>query len=249
MPAHYDDPNYLYTEYWQDRNYEHQSEILAIKKLLAGSHFHTSVDIGGGYGRLIPTLSPYSNKIILIEPSNKLRSIAKKQLSPKKLTILPGTAQHTHLPSSSVNLISLIRVMHHIPDPTSALTELSRILKPSGQIILEFANSYNFKARIASLISGNPILPIPIEKRSQTNIKRQTIPFVNHHPQTILKLLQRAGFKVRTKLSVSNFRSPFLKRIVPLPLLLALEKNLQTPLGNFYFGPSIFLLLDKQTNP
>jgi ubiquinone/menaquinone biosynthesis C-methylase UbiE len=249
MPAHYDDPAYSYTDYWQTRDYEHQSEILALQKLLSHHKFKTIADIGGGFGRLVPTLSSYGTKIILIEPSNKLRAIAKKYLFLKKLSILPGTAQHTRLPNSSVDLVTIIRVAHHIPDLTSTLTELYRILKPRGQVILEFANSNNFKARLSSVITGRPILPIPIEKRSPINIKRQTIPFVNHHPQTILKLLSQTGFRVRTQLSVSNFRSSFLKKIIPASILLTLEKYLQPLLGNLYFGPSIFLLLDKQTDP
>ena len=250
MPAHYDDPNYSYLQYWQDRNYEHLSEVFAIQKLLGNLKVGTAVDIGGGYGRLIPTLYPFAKRLTLVEPSAKQRRIAKSQLSQiKNLTIASGTAQKTHLPDSSQDLITLVRVMHHLPDPQVALSELNRILKPSGLIILEFANSYNFKARIASLITGRPILPIPIEKRSLIDIKRQTIPFVNHHPQTIQKLLRKSRFVVKSQLSVSNFRSPLIKRFVPLPILLFLEKKLQSPLGNLYFGPSIFLLLDKQTNP
>lgn len=249
MAAHYDDPKFSYTDYWQGRDYEHQSEILALNHLLTGTKFSRATDLGGGFGRLSPTIAAFSRKVNLIEPSNKLRSQAKKNLSTdKSITILPGTAQHTHLPTASQDLVVMVRVAHHLPDPLPALLEIRRVLKPHGLLILEFANSHHFKAQIQSWLTGQPILPIAIEKRSPINIKRQTIPFVNHSPQTIFKLLAKAGFQIQKTLSVSNFRSPLLKQILPTSLLLKLENLAQLPLSHLNFGPSIFILA-KLKNP
>jgi len=249
MPAHYDDPHYSYSQYWQGRDYEHLSEIMAVNTLLAKRKFHSAADIGGGFGRLVPILIPYADKIILIEPSVKMRSQAKKNLiSWPQISVLPGSAQHTHLDSSSQDLVLMIRVIHHLPDPASVLDEISRILCPGGYFILEFANSHNFKARVKSWLIGQPILPTPIEKRSSINIKRLTIPFVNHSPQTINKLLGKSGFTIISKLSVSNFRSPFIKKVIPESILLWLERFCQPLLAPVYFGPSIFILarIDKK---
>lgn len=249
MAAHYDDPKYSYLDYWQGRDYEHYSETTAIQYLLQRKKFNQVADIGGGYGRLTPMLQYYSRKILLIEPSNKLRSQASKYLCQhKNIKILPGTAQKTRLTNSSQDLVMIVRVMHHLPDPTAVFAEVHRILKPNGLFLMEFANSHHLKARIQSIITGQPILPIPIEKRSLINIKRRTIPFVNHSPSTISKLLHKSGFEIISQLSVSNFRSPIIKRLIPQSLLLFLEKHLQLRLGRFHFGPSIFLLA-KKTNP
>jgi ubiquinone/menaquinone biosynthesis C-methylase UbiE len=257
MAAHYDDPNFSYVNYWQSRDYENLSEIEAINSLLKKQIFPQAADIGGGFGRLIPTILNFSKKVLLIEPSAKQRQIAKKSFTGiKTISVLPGTAEKTRLRDKSVSLITVIRVMHHLPDPLPAFNEFFRILKPDGILILEFANSKHFKAQILSLLTGKPILPIPIEKRSPSNIKKRTIEFVNHHPITIQKLLKRAGFEIDKTLSVSNFRSPTLKKILPIDLLVNLEKKVQSPLSGLYFGPSIFILarkpranLDKNKNP
>ncbi len=249
MKAHYDDPNFSYTHYWQGRNYEHRSEVIAISRLLFGRSFNEIFDIGGGYGRLTPTLLQFSKKVSLIEPSKKQRAIAEQMWKSykKRFRAVSGISEKIPFPNSSAPCITMIRVMHHIPNPQRAFIELHRILKPNGILILEFANSTNFKSRIRSLLTGHPILPIPIERRSSANIKRQTIDFVNHHPITIQKLLKKNGFTIDKTLSVSNFRSPFLKKLLPQKILLWLEKKFQPLFSTMYFGPSIFVMAHKSS--
>jgi len=243
MPAHYDDPAFSYTDYWQGREYEHQSEILALTRLLSGLKFSRSADIGGGFGRLTPTLAAYSKKTLLIEPSARMR-----RLAPKKLNVLAGTAARTRLPDASLDCAMLIRVLHHIPNLSPVFAEMARIVKPNGHLVIEFANSFNFKSRLNSWLSGQPILPTAIDLRSQTSIRRKYIHFVNHHPATVLKTLQLCNFASVQLLSVSNFRSPFLKKVLPLKSLLFLESLSQSKLSTVHFGPSIFILAKRLDN-
>ncbi len=242
----YDDPEFSYQKYWVGRLYEHQSEVIAIQKLLKNQHFESAADIGGGYGRLVPTLLKFCDQLTLVEPSLKQRQLALKITIPSdknlKFKIFEGTSENTTLPDSSLDLAIVIRVLHHLPNPAPALQELRRILKPQGVLILEFANSISLKSRLKSLISGKPILLSSVEKRRPANIRRGTIPFVNHHPHTIKKLLYQNGFVIDKILSVSNFRVPFLKKFLPLKLLLILESLCQQLFSYGYIGPSIFIL-------
>ena len=130
--------------------------------------------------------------------------------------------------------------MHHLPDINSTLAEVHRILKPGGVAVIEFASVLNLKSRISSLLSGRPILLVPIDRRRMVNVRNQTIPFVNHHPITFQKTLLRNGFSIQKILSVSNFRGLPLKS-------LRLEKILQPMLGKLYFGPSIFILAKRES--
>jgi ubiquinone/menaquinone biosynthesis C-methylase UbiE len=247
MPAHYDDSHFSYTAYWQGRDYEHQSELQALTSLLTEHKFKNTTDIGGGYGRLVPFLTNFSRHVTLIEPSVKQRKIASNLLNSyhQKVSIQYGTAQKLPLPDNSQDLLTVIRVMHHLPDPLPAFNEMFRVLKPGGILILEFANSHHLKARLNSFLSGQPLLLTPIERRSSANIKKNTIPFVNHAPQTIIKQLNKSGFKIIRSLSVSNFRSPLLKTLIPLKTLLFMESKIQHLASNICLGPSIFLLCQK----
>lgn len=246
MTTHYDDPQFSYTEYWQGRDYEHLSEEVALRKLFDGVKGTTGVDIGGGYGRLTSVLLDYAKKVILVEPSAKLRAIARKKLkTQKKIGIVFGTAEKTGLSKYSQDVVMVIRVLHHIPNLRPAFSELNRIMKPGGKLVIEFANSLNLKARIRSLLLGQPILPTAIDLRSQSNIRKATISFVNHHPHTVLKLLRQSGFEVEKTLSVSNLRLPILKKFVPLGWMIKMEVFLQSVLARWYVGPSIFILAKK----
>ncbi|MBI2587593.1 class I SAM-dependent methyltransferase [Candidatus Amesbacteria bacterium] len=237
MSAHYDDSAFSYTRYWQGREYEHQSEIIALNRLLSHLNFTTSADIGGGFGRLTPILARHSQKTLLIEPSARMR-----RLVPKNQPVIAGTATHTHQPDASLDCAMLIRVLHHLPNLQPVFAEMARIIKPHSYLAIEFANSANFKSRLASWLSGQPILPTPVDLRSPGSIRKKYIHFVNHHPATVLKTLRLCHFEPLRLLSVSNFRSPLLKKILPLKFLLWLETISQSLLSGFYFGPSIFVL-------
>ena len=250
MPQHYDDPAFSYEGYWSGRGYEQQAEIMALKRLFFGQKFYRAADIGGGFGRLTVLLKQYSRQTLLIEPSVKQRRLARKYLSPKsRIAILPGQVQKTNLPPASLDLVLLVRVMHHLPDPSAAFREIHRILKPGKFLVLEFANSFHFKSRLLSFVTGQPILLTPIERRSPANIKKETIPFVNHHPETIIKLLTRSGFTPVKFLSVSNLRYPRIKQFLPPNWLIALEYAFQPLLSSVFFGPSIFVLARKNEIP
>ncbi len=245
--TYYDDTEFSYDQFWVGRQYEHQSEILALNKLIGPKKTNVVVDVGGGFGRLTNWLAARSQKVYLVEPSAKMRQAAKKYLIKfPRVEVRPGKAEDTNLPSRCADLVIMVRVLHHLPNPAAALTEAGRILKPQGLLVLEFANSLHMLARIRSWFIGRPIIPGPVERRSSLNIAAGTIPFVNHHPVAMQKLLTRQGFKRLQILSVSNFRSPFLKKIVPLQVLLLLESSFQHLVSSIYFGPSIFILAQKQ---
>ncbi len=246
MNDYYNDTDFFYDKYWQDRRYEHQCEVLAINRLIGNKKFANACDIGGGFGRLSRYLTDFAEQVTLVEPSEKMRVMAKSFLKTfTDVKVVNGSADKTSLPESSQNLLISVRVLHHIPEIASTISEFARITKPNGYVIIEFANSLNIKSRIRSLFTGKKIPLTAIDLRSQENIKRGSISFVNHHPTTIFSELEKNGFAIKNRLSVSNFRIPFLKKIIPTPILLALEYLLQVPLGWLYFGPSIFVLAQR----
>ena len=89
-----------------------------------------------------------------------------------------------------------------------------------------------------------PLKPVDIRSAVHRN-RKDDIPFVNHNPKTVVRQLAHAGLRVERVLSVSNLRSPKLKKIVPLSIMLTVERWLQAPLAAMFFGPSVFFLVKK----
>ncbi len=242
----YNDPKHNYLYYWRGRDYENAAEEMAIKRLLKGKHFKNAVDVGGGYGRLCVLLENYADKVTLAEPSQQQLDIAKDYLKDhpeieRKLT----QADKLDFADKSFDLITMIRVMHHLPNPVPELSELHRVLSDDGYLILEVANFAHFRNRLKYFLRNKRLPQEPVDIRSAKNKREDEIPFVNHNPKTVIKQLAHAGLKVEKVLSVSNLRSPALKKIVPRALMLSAEKLMQPTLAKTYFGPSVFFLIKK----
>jgi SAM-dependent methyltransferase len=242
----YNDPNHNYRKYWEGREYEHAAEEIAIHRLLRGKHFRNAVDVGGGFGRLCLLLEHYADNVTLAEPSQQQLDLAKDFLKDhpeidRKLL----QADNLGFPDGSVDLLTMVRVMHHLPDPTAELAEIARVLSDDGCAIIEVANYAHARNRLKHVLRGERMPVKPVDIRSPENRRKDEIPFVNHNPNTVIRQLAHAGLKVESTLSVSNLRSPGLKKVVPLPLMLTAERALQRPLANVYFGPSIFFLIRK----
>lgn len=240
----YNDPKHNYLHYWDGREYEHQAEQIAIKRLLRGRHFRHAVDVGGGYGRLCLTLQDYADKVTLAEPSQQQLDIAADFLKDHP-EIERRLVQADDLPfkDGSVDLITMIRVMHHLPDPSSEFREIRRVLADDGYALIEVANYLHIRNRLKHLSRAEKMPVKPVDIRSAANRRDDEIPFVNHNPYTVTRQLKHAGLRVEARLSVSNLRSVRLKKIMPREVMLGAERLIQRPLAGIYFGPSIFFLV------
>lgn len=251
MAAYYD--TYDYPSYWQGREYEHGSEVFAIKSLLTKiKKLSTILEIGAGYGRLVPSYAFRAKRIILSDPSTKLLSVAKDTFRDREnIEYIQTRIENLNkkVRTHSVDLVIMVRVLHHLYQPDEAFQVINKILKTNGYLILEFANKQHFKARVSEFFKGNFTFPLDIFPKELTSSKRKrikTLPFLNYHPDIIAAKLEENGFEIIEKRSVSNIRNEFLKKHLSTNLLIAISKLLQTPLSYINFGPSIFILARKK---
>ncbi len=83
MSAAYD--KYDYLKYWIGRDYEHKSEVIALRALLTKiKKIKTILEIGAGFGRLVSSYSFRAKKIILSDPSAKTLKVARSAFKNKK---------------------------------------------------------------------------------------------------------------------------------------------------------------------
>ncbi|MDF5727428.1 MAG: methyltransferase domain-containing protein [Rhizonema sp. PD38] len=117
-----------------------------------------AADIGAGTGISSRLLAERGVRVIGIEPNMAMREAA--ELSPS-VEFRDGTAEATHLPDASVDLVTCFQAFHWFkPEPT--LSEFRRILKSSGLLALVWNNpdeDDEFTAQYSRLIreaSNNP---------------------------------------------------------------------------------------------
>jgi len=247
--AFYD--SYDYLSYWQGRDYEDNCEKVALERFFKEIMVKKSIiDIGGGFGRLTNVYAPLFEKCLVLDPAEKNLSIGKEKAKNfTNVSFIQGSLPKLLINDSSFSMALLIRVSHHLPDLLPSFTEINRILQKDGFLVLEVANKIHFLAKVRAIFRGDFSFAKdlnPLERRSETNIKLGSISFINHHPQKVITDLKDSGFLIKDVLSVSNFRNPIMKKIIPEKILLSLEKVLQKSFAKAFFGPSIFILAQKQ---
>jgi SAM-dependent methyltransferase len=243
---HYNDPQHNYPQYWEGRDYEHAAEVLALKRLLHGKRFKHALDVGGGYGRLCVVLDAYADRVTLADPSRKQLEFARDFLKDHpQIECRLLQADNLKVQSGSIDLLTMIRVLHHLPAPIAEFFEIARVLSDDGCVVIEVANYTHALNRLKHLFKIKSLPITPVDIRSAENRRADEMPFVNHNPVTVIEQLSHAGLRVERTLSVSNLRSAALKKLMPLRIMLALEKPMQQMFAASYFGPSIFFLAKK----
>lgn len=248
--SNYDQFEYDYSTYWKNRNYEHFAEVMSLSKLFKGLKGKWFLDVGGSYGRHLPSYtSNYSNPIILDYSLNTLINNKERIRSKYPQTELVA-ANVYHLPfrSNTFDGAMMIRVLHHIQEPESYLKEISTVLKSKSIYIQEFANKIHIKARIKHLLKGDfKFFTVePYQQPSHGNkegSKGEESVFLNFHPKSINQVLRKFGFNKITQVNTSFLRLPAFKKILPFKLHILFEKILQKLLSWTNLAPSIFYKL------
>lgn len=250
--ADYDKSHYDYETYWEGREYENTADHIAVRDLVHHLHGKWFIDIGGAFGRLMDTYEKNFDNIILLDYSlqSLLKAKDRRGESDRKAFFVAANIYKLPFKNDSIDAGLMVRVIHHLTDAQGALQEISRVIKRS--FILEFANKRHFIAVLRALLRRNmsfisDIRPYQQEYRDTSQgSKGKNQVFLNYHPKHIFSITNLIGFKIDKVLSVSNLRSPMIKRILPFKLMIAIEKMSQKPLSVARFGPSIYLLLQKQ---
>ncbi len=253
MSVYYDDPRYSYEDYWKGRAYESGVDKTVLGQLLdliEDKEKKKVVEVGAGFGRLTEVYIDKFLKVILVEPSKKLLDLAYKKIKREgKVELREGSLEKIPCKTRSVDVVLVVRVLHHVEDLDLVFVEINRVLKKNGYLILEYANKLHLLSRIRAFFKRDFTYAKdeePTDKRSFKNVIEGSIPFNNYHPKSINKKLKKAGFEVEKEVSASYFRRGYIKKMFPSPLLSTGEKVLQAFLSGLWLGPSNFVLVQKK---
>jgi len=225
------------TEFWegQGRDYEDLTERIALRRLLP-PHGRRVVHLGAGFGRMTGELSGYDQVIVLDYSRTMLQDAQARLGTGDRYLYVAADIYHLPLADGSCDAAVMERVIHHMANVPAALRQIRAVLAPGAPFVLEYASKRNLKA----------ILRYWLRRQDWSPFDTQPVEFVklnfDFHPAYMERCLSEAGFETRRRLALSYFRVGLLKRVVPVSLLVALDRVLQ-PTGQIApFSPSVFTL-------
>jgi SAM-dependent methyltransferase len=231
----YDGSDYQ-ESFWErgGRAYEDGAEALALRRLLPPSG-ERLLEVGAGAGRNTPRYTGFS-EITLLDYSRSQLETARRRLGdgPRYRYVVADVYRMPFGPGA-FDAATMIRTLHHMQDPPAALGRVRRALAEGGVFILEFANKRNLKAIARWLLrrqAWSPFDTAPVEFASLN---------YDFHPKAVAAWLQTAMFHVERRLPVSHLRVAWLKRHIPLGLLLGSERLFQHLGRAWLYTPSVFV--------
>jgi ubiquinone/menaquinone biosynthesis C-methylase UbiE len=96
----------------------------------------TVVEVGAGNGRMFRRYPAQVTRVEAVEPEPYLRSQAEEaaRSAPVPVTVHAGTAERLPLPDHSADAAVLCLVLCSVEDPSAAIAELRRVVRPGGTV-------------------------------------------------------------------------------------------------------------------
>jgi ubiquinone/menaquinone biosynthesis C-methylase UbiE len=223
-------------EFWegQGREYEDLVERIALRALLPPDG-DTLVEIGAGYGRLASLYEGYQRVVLLDYARSQLEEAQRYLPHPDRYTFVVADVYRLPFVDNLFDALTMVRVMHHLTNVPCALAELQRVLRPEGVLILEHASKRHLKAVVRWLLRRQAWNPFDLQPTEFVELN------FDFHPHWVRQQLTAAGFRAETTRSVSHFRIPLLKKLVP-PRWLATLDSIAQPTGQWWqLTPSVFV--------
>lgn len=152
------------------------------------------------------------------------------------LEVTTGTLKTAHLPQDWFDVVLLNHVLEHFPDPSAELNRVYRILKQSGIVVVDLPNFASLTSRVYR--------------------ERWSLLMPNEHlyqftPQTLCRLLEKAGFKVIKSSTVSgvfDFGDPstsIKKTLSSLKLHHLLRDGFHYTIGKMGYGDDLTVVAQR----
>lgn len=134
------------------------------------------LDVGCGMGTMLKRFSELGWDTCGVDVSTYATSYARNELN---LEVFTGVVEELDLPENYFDLVTVIHVIEHIPNPKGALETLYRLMKPRGILIIATHDICGLWPRVVK------------SKWRHLNIPEHTQFFSKN---TLNRMLKRAGF-------------------------------------------------------
>ncbi|MCJ7676971.1 MAG: class I SAM-dependent methyltransferase [Anaerolineales bacterium] len=224
------------TRFWEqaDRAYEDRVEAIALRRLLPPSGTRL-LELGAGAGRNTRRYAGFEHVVLVDYSRSQLEQAQQRLGAGPGYTFVAADIYRLPFAPAAFPAATMIRTLHHMADPPAALRQVRRSLASGGVFVLEFANKRNLKSIARWLLrrqAWNPFDRAPVEFAALN---------FDFHPRAIDEWLQTSAFAAERRLTVSHFRLPLLKRLLPLSVLVGMDSLAQWTGDLWQVTPSVFV--------
>lgn len=110
-----------------------------LVKYFENKTINSVLDIGTGTGEFISLISQaFSNKTkyIGVEPDSKVVEEAIRENTNENISFVEMKGENLSFENNSFDLVCISNALHHLGNPEKTLSEMKRVLKPEGYIII-----------------------------------------------------------------------------------------------------------------
>jgi ArsR family transcriptional regulator len=120
-----------------------------LREELFGDRFHLAAlasladpawiagDLGCGTGQVSAALAPFVRHVIAVDASAAMLDAARGRLaSLPNIELRKGELEALPIESGALDFATLMLVLHHLPEPRRAISELARVLRVGGRVIV-----------------------------------------------------------------------------------------------------------------
>jgi SAM-dependent methyltransferase len=94
-----------------------------------------ALDVGSGTGALAFALAPFVAEVVGVD-SNPDYLEAARGIAPENVTFVEGDAESLPFPYGAFDITGCMRILHHVHRPELVFSELARVTRPGGRILV-----------------------------------------------------------------------------------------------------------------
>ena len=229
--AYYDDFSKAY-ERPRGAGYHRLIDDLEMDVMLPLCSGKRVLEVGCGTGLILSRVAHVASEAVGVDLSKgMLRSAHDRGLS-----VAVGSATQLPFPDDSFDLVCSFKVLAHVPDIRAALSEITRVTRPGGQMVLEFYNPWSVRYLAKRLAGPQPIS----DGRTEADV------YTRWDSPLALPKLFPAGVQIEGMRGVRVFTPAAFAHRVPMlrdVLAIAERRAVDSPLR--YFGGFLIVIARK----
>lgn len=132
------------------------------------------LDLGGGTGRVSSPLRRMVGRVVVSDVCGRMLAKARG----KKLDAVCARSEFLPFPDASFDRVLVVDALHHFADQPAAMTDIARVLKPGGRVVVEEFDANRTVVRMAAFAEKIALM------RSRF-----------FRPQDIRNMMRRCGLK------------------------------------------------------